>query len=97
MILILPLQNMTQLRRHLGIFQHNDDGISSQEHLGDEPVSVHWLLLRFTFLLLLILSPHFLDIFQNHVAVAIESLDSTKEFSVVPIKNQLNLFLNILN
>ena len=89
MILIaaLPLQNMSQLRRHLGILQHNDDGISSQKHLGDEPVSVHWLLLRLAFLFLLILSPHFLYIFQNHVAMTIESLDSTKKFSVVPIEN----------
>jgi len=67
-----------------GIFQNQNDGISSQEHFGNEPILVDWLRLLLAFAGLWCFRPHFFDIFEDHVAVAVEGFDPAQQPSVVP-------------
>lgn len=48
------------------ILEDHDDGISSEEHLGDETILRDWALLL-AFACSRDFSPHFLDVLQNHV------------------------------
>ena len=53
-------------------------------HLADEAVLVHALALG----TLGLLGPHLLDVLENHVAVAIKSLDTRQQLAVVAARNQ---------
>lgn len=58
--------------------KHQDNAIASQEHFADEAVLVDSSSASLGFL-----RPHFLDVFEHHVAVAIEGFDSRKQLAVI--------------
>lgn len=60
--------------------QDEDDGVTTEEHLADEAILVNTLAVT----TLGLLGPHLLDVLQNHVAVAVEGLDTGEELAVVP-------------
>lgn len=61
------------------VSQDEHNRVASEEHLGDEPVLVDRLLA----LALGDLCPHLLDVFEDHVGMAIEGLDAGEELLVV--------------
>ena len=60
------------------VAQHNDDAVTAEEHFADEAVLIDGLRLLFALACLGHLGPHLLDIFENHVTVAIKGLDTAK-------------------
>lgn len=70
------------------VSQHEDDRISSQEHLRDESVLVDRLGLLLALAGLRLLGPHLLHVLEDHVAVAVESLHATEELLVVAAVDQ---------
>jgi len=63
--------------------QDKHDTIASEEHLADESVLVDTLATAFR-----LFGPHFLDVFQHHVAVAVKSLDAREQFAIIPAGDQ---------
>ena len=63
------------------VLKDEDDGVATEEHLGDEPVLVDRLGLLLT---LGELGPHLLDTLEKHVEVSVECLDSAQKLLVVP-------------
>lgn len=64
--------------------QNEDDGVTTQEHLADEAILVDTL----AFTALGLLCPHFLDVLQHHVAVAIERLHASEQATVATAGDQ---------
>lgn len=50
--------------------QHHDDRVSSQKHLGDVTIFIHWFGFLLSFPALRHLSPHLLYVLQDHVTVS---------------------------
>ena len=76
-----------RFRRRHGILQHKDDGITTQEHLGDVTIFVDRLRLL-SFARLRDLVPHFFHVLQHHVAVTVERFHATQKFAVVAAIDQ---------
>merc|ERR1719264_1431299 len=68
----------------LPVFEDQDDGVTPEEHLGDEPVLVHRLGLLLPFASFWQLCPHLLHPLKNHVAMPIKSFDPSQELLVIP-------------
>ncbi len=85
----MPIHNNNFLgpscaRRHRHrILQHQDDRVSAQKHLGNEPVLVDRLGLLLALARLGHLCPHLLDLLQHHVAVPVEGLHPAQQLLVV--------------
>uniref|UniRef100_A0A0V0HI42 Putative ovule protein n=1 Tax=Solanum chacoense TaxID=4108 RepID=A0A0V0HI42_SOLCH len=79
----------------LRISEDNDHRISPKEHFADKPIFVNSNSFLFSFSSLGNLSPHFSNIFKDHIAVTIKCSHTTKKFPVVPtIDEHLCVILN---
>ena len=79
----------------LGIPKDDDDRVTTKKHLADKAISVDGKSFLLSFPSFRYLSPHFPDIFKNHVAVPVESPNTAKEFPVVAAVDQhLSVVLN---
>merc|ERR1719334_2949253 len=79
----------------LGAPEHQNHGVTTQEHLADEAILVH----RLCFLLAAMrnLCPHLTHILQDHVGVPVKSLDSSKDLPIVPaVDEHLRVVLHAL-
>jgi hypothetical protein len=76
-----PRKNLSFCQYFCYNFAQNDP------HFTDKPILIHWpsLLSRGV---PRSLCPHFLDIFQHHIAVAIESFHARQQFAVVSTRYQ---------
>lgn len=64
------------------VLKHEDDGVASEEELGDIAFFLHGVGL-FAMRSAREFRPHFEDVFENHVHVSVKSADSGKDFTVV--------------
>merc|ERR1719400_1475923 len=81
-------ENLSSPRGSEWVLEDEDDRVSPEEHLADEPVLVNWLRLLLSLAGLGQLSPHLLYPLQHHVAVAVKSLHPAKQLLVVPAVDQ---------
>lgn len=73
------IDNMPSVRKVYGLAldstqQHQDDTVTPQKHLADEPILIDTAFA----ILARLLCPHFLHVLQYHVTMAIKSLHSRK-------------------
>ena len=66
------------------VAQDENNGISSEKHLGDVSILVDGFRLLLSLPRLRNLGPELFHVFQHHVAMTIEGLHSSQEFLVVP-------------
>lgn len=71
-----------------GIPEDQNDGIAAQEHLRDEAVLVHRLHLLLALAGTRHLSPHLLDVLQDHVAMPVKGFDASQQLLVVSAVDQ---------
>ena len=71
--------------RSLGIFEYVDDGVSPEEHLGNEPTLVDG---RAFLPLARHLGPNLLNVLHHHVHVPVEGLHLPQQFLVVAQSDQ---------
>merc|ERR1719482_1106098 len=79
------LRDATSGHCSLRIPQDQNDGISAEEQLADEPVLVHRL--RLLLPTVRNLSPHLAYIFKHHVRMAVKRLDACEDLAVIPAIN----------
>jgi hypothetical protein len=58
--------------------KHQDNTVASKEHFANEAVLVDSSPASLGFL-----RPHFLDVFEHHIAVAIEGFDPRKQLAII--------------
>jgi hypothetical protein len=70
------------------VLENENDGVAAQEHLADVAILVHRFGLLLAFAGSRELGPHFFDAFKDHVAVAVEGLDTAQQLLVVSAVDQ---------
>lgn len=68
------------------VSQHHDDRITSQEHLWDVAIFVHWLWFFLSFAALGHLCPHFFHILQNHITMPENTRENRQQFYMHPCR-----------